>query len=270
MIKQLENELQVELLVRTGSGILLTEIGHQIVDDAKDILEKETRILQNVKTYKQAPFEKNGLFFRIGSTSSLLNALLPRILAKTSAVNKHLSFRISVMNDVETLLQSIESKELDFGLLTYREDSLPEIMKGFETTLQADILGRDQVVYVMERSMISENKSFLATGETDPGFRSIFDIVPAKGLLALQHPDVTPIIVCSNDSEFHKSLIQETNAIVAMPGMSYQHFFSQKRFVAAPLQEHNEKLLHVAVYPKCTPEAEELSYMLQKSFIAMT
>ena len=69
-IKQLEVELDAELLVRTSTGVMLTSLGETVVERAKNMLNEELLMNQAVAKSKHRVQSDNTFSVRICSTSA--------------------------------------------------------------------------------------------------------------------------------------------------------------------------------------------------------
>ncbi|HVV69321.1 MAG TPA: LysR substrate-binding domain-containing protein [Gammaproteobacteria bacterium] len=84
-IKKLEQELGVALLERSGKSILLTEVGHQVVEHAREILQ-QTKQIREIAAAARDP-EAGEL--KVGIIPTLAPYFLPRIIPRiTSAFPK--------------------------------------------------------------------------------------------------------------------------------------------------------------------------------------
>ena len=79
-IRQLEEELDVTLLVRTSTGAELTRIGEMVVVVAKEILKNEAQLNHVIAANKQYVQEENTVTVRVCSTSAIINIVLPDIM----------------------------------------------------------------------------------------------------------------------------------------------------------------------------------------------
>ena len=123
-IKQLEDELDAELLVRTNQGVMLTPIGEDVLAHVKQMLELEEKINHSITKHKERAPEENTFPIRICSTSAITNIVLPSILAKFSNMNINIIPRIDMVDSVREVFERLKNKTCDVGLLTYNEQDL--------------------------------------------------------------------------------------------------------------------------------------------------
>ena len=79
-IKQLERELGLELLIRTKTGVTLTDAGEEVVRYAENMLLEGEKLLARVEELKH--INKKESIIDISSTSSVTNLALPYVISK--------------------------------------------------------------------------------------------------------------------------------------------------------------------------------------------
>ena len=251
-IKQLENELDTELLVRTSTGVALTKVGAEIVSVAENMLKEEQQMNQIAARSKQRVHEDNSFPVRICSISAIANVVLPDIIAKFSYVNINIIPRIYMVDSVEAVFEDLQRGVCDLGLVTYNEEALFRKFVPYQNVLDMNLLAQDEQVVVMDYHMY-HGQEFVSQKDLQGHFFSMFGIVPVE-----EHMSGSDIshVMRSNDADFHRAMIKKAGAYVMMPRLAYQHFFPGKSYVALPLEGHHHPMLHAAVYRK--DAAEEL------------
>ena len=252
-IKQLENELDAELLVRTSTGVMLTHIGEEVVAHAQRILQEELVINQTIAKSKHRVQEDNTFPVRICSTSAITNIVLPDIMAKFSYVNVNILPRIYMVDSIEAVFDDVQSGRCDLGLLTYNEEVLFRKFLPYQQELDMDFLARDEQVVVMDAHLYRSGQNVVSQEEFVRHFCCMFSILPIDE--HMQQFDATHVMK-SNDADFHRAMIKKADAYVLMPHLAYKHFFPGKSYVALPLEGEWPTMLHAAVYRK--DAAEEL------------
>lgn len=245
-VKQLEQELDAELLVRTNLGVAFTKIGEEIVAHAKLMLEEENTMNQLVAKSKLQENEDNTFPIRICSTSAIINIVLPSILAKYASVNIKIIPRITIVDSLQEVLDQVESGESDLGLVTYNEEELFRRFVSYQEILNMDLLARDELVVVMDRRLYNGQK-FLSFRDHQSHFRTMYCVLPIDEFAPYAN-DIT--VIRSDDAEFHRAMMKKNDAYVTMPRIAYQHFFSNKTYVALPLEGSEVPMLHVAIHRK--------------------
>lgn len=247
-IKQLEQDLGVELLVRTKSGTELTAVGEQMVNYAKQILEIEQEMMHISKQHTMQL--DSSVEMKICSTSSVAEIVLPDIIAKQSVHRKKLSFKIQQANDIGELMQQVQSGQCNFGMMTYNEQKIQDVLKQYEG-LQLSTLALDELVVVTDRKYVKEEMEYFPMELYFPLELYKNPVTTLYNIMAIDEiRDVTlqKNIVASNNADFHRRMIEKAGAIVAMPGLAYQYFFNAKRYIGLPLENIKVPLIHAAIY----------------------
>ena len=250
-IKQLEAELDAELLVRTSTGVMLTHLGETVVERAKNMLNEELLMNQAVAKSKHRVQADNTFSVRICSTSAITNIVLPDIIAKFSYVNINIIPRIYMVNTVQELFEHVEQGICDLGLLTYNEEELFRKFVQYQHNLDMDFLAQDELVVVMDQHMYQIGKDMLSVEDWHSHFCSMFSMTPVDDIAQDARANH---VMCSNDADFHRAMIKKADAYVIMPKLAYRHFFSGKSYVAMPMERAKVSLLHAAVYRKDVQE----------------
>ena len=257
-VKQLETELDVELLVRTSLGVMLTPVGKQIATLAENMLREEQQMNQIAARSKPRVHEDNTFSIRICSISAVANVMLPDIIARFSYVNINIIPRIYMADSVEAVFEEVANGACDLGLVTYNEEALFRKFAPYQDALDMNLLAQDEQVVVMDSHMY-HGQDVLTPIDLHGHFCSMFGIIPVEEHLPgsdMRH------VMRSNDADFHRAMIKKTGAYVIMPHLAYQHFFPGKSYIAVPLDAGQQPMLHAAIYRR--ESSEEL-----KRFAAM-
>lgn len=250
-IKQLEAELDAELLSRTNAGVILTKVGESVAALAEDMLREAQQMNRVVAEHKQQKHQERTFAVRICSSSAITNMVLPEIIARFSRVNVNIIPRISMLDSLQDILEQVQQDKYDIGLFTYNEEALLRHFSAYQNELELSLLARDEMVVVMNSHSYRSGLEVLSKAEYQSHFRSMYSLVPIDEMMvAAQSINV----MRSNDADFHRAMIKKADACVAMPRLAYQHFFSGKSYMALPLEGSPTTLLHAAVYRKDAPE----------------
>ena len=244
-IKQLEDELDAELLVRTNQGVALTKIGEDVLAHAKQMLDLEQKLNQSVAQHKENNLTDDTFPIRICSTSAITNIVLPAILAKFANMNINIIPRIDMVDSVREVFERLKNKTCDVGLLTYNEEDLFRQFVPYQHLLDMNLLARDEIVVAMERRWYEPGTSFLSSKQYHSRFRSMYCMLPTEEMAKYAREIY---VMRSNDADFHRAMMREAGAYVIMPKLAYQHLFSNKTYIAMPLEGVENVLLHAAVY----------------------
>lgn len=250
-IKQLEVELDVQLMIRSNMGVSLTNIGKQVVEQAKHILDEEQKMNRLILESKQGAITDEALYIRICSTSAVTNIVLPSILARFKRMNIDIVPRISMVDSLEELLEQVKNGEADIGLLTFNEEYLFQRFTEYQHDLDLKLLARDELVIVLDRHLHQTEQEYITKEEYGNHFRTLYSMTPVDAV-AEDAKDI--LVVRSNDAEFHRAMMKKAEAYVTMPRFAYQFFFSSKSYIALPLEDYKVNLMHAAVYSKNASE----------------
>lgn len=250
-IKQLEEELDATLLVRTSTGVEFTTVGESVVRVAENMLKEEYLISRIVAESKHSLHEDTVFSIRICSTSAITNIVLPEVIAKFSRLGAQIIPRIYYVQSLEELFLHLEEGRCDLGLTTYNEEELFRKFMLHQEKLDMDLLAQDEQVVVMDQHIYQPEWEKLSPVDFQNHFCSMFSMLPTDDW---ENDVQARYVMRSNDADFHRSMIKKANAYVLMPRLAYQHFFGGKSYVALPLDGERPPLMHAAVYRKGTLE----------------
>lgn len=111
-IKDLEEELGVELFYRTKRTVRLTEVGEIFLAETKKTLEQADRA---VKQVKQASLGKIGQII-VGFTGSALNTMLPAAVRQFKQLYPQVELTLKRLQTSEQV-EALNKRKIDLGLL---------------------------------------------------------------------------------------------------------------------------------------------------------
>ena len=258
-MKQLEKELGVELLVRTNMGVQVTPAGEKVVAFAQKVLEEEQWLVNEIKGTERNRLETRLL--KICSNSAVTNIVLPDIINDLEAKQQKVKLKISMENTLERIIESVQNRECDMGLLTYNADELLRRFATIESEVYLDILARDNMVALMHKRHIKAEDGTMPSHEVLQRPLTLYNIIPVD--INYEDPRGT-YLMYSNDADFHRAMMEKNGAIVVMPRLAKQYFFSSKQIeqVEIPL---NTPLLHVAIYRNDADElVQDIAMMIRR------
>jgi len=246
-IKQLEREFGLELLIRTKTGVTLTNAGEEVVRYAENMLNEGEKLLARVEELKHS--NKKESIIDISSTSAVTNLALPYVISKLNTRQEKVSIRVTASTELEDVIQKVQDGVCDIGLMTINTFDLKRRMKEYQNVLVADILAHDELMVVMDRKQYKGNFSSLSAEEFSKApVRTIYNIIPVE---EVRQDVYENNVICSNDADFHRSMMERADAMTLMSGLAYQYYFNTKRYVALNFQsEYAASLVHVAIYRK--------------------
>ena len=111
-VKNLEEELGVMIFDRTKKPIQPTVIGHQIIEQAKEVINQSRKLPDLVREYQQV--EKGDI--SIGVIPTISPYLVPFFINNFSEVNKEVN--ISVQEEItEEIIHKLKNGQLDAGII---------------------------------------------------------------------------------------------------------------------------------------------------------
>lgn len=247
-IKQLEQELGIEILIRTNMGVRLTPIGQKVMEFARRVLDEEEQLRQEIQESKIAEEKDETLYLQISSTSSVTNLVLPTIISKLNVHQVHAQVNLLPMPSFDAVMEHVCNGTSDIGLMTINGQELKRKLAERQDMLEVALLVQDDMVAVMDRRSYSGEKTAI-TGEEfalSPA-RTIYNIIPVEEMQDMVYQQG---IICSNDADFHRSMMEKAGAITLMSGLAYQYYFNSKKYVALNFEGYSPDLVHVAIYRK--------------------
>jgi len=248
-MRQLEEELGKPLFVKEKNKMLLTQYGEKVLEFAHHTLADRQELLN----YFQAPEEQQDtLRVNICSTSSVANITLPDMITSYQEQKQKLILRLAQAETMHQVLDAVQSGDKDIGLISMNEEEFIRKFTPYQDTLQIELLVRDDLVGVINYREYDGIQQEIDGEKYDISLRTIYNVEPTEDwrLGALEHH-----IICSNDADFHRAILERKGALVIMSGLSHQYFFNQKKYVALPIKGVDVNILHVAVYRKDASKA---------------
>lgn len=246
-IRQLEQELGVELLVRTNTGVQLTSMGQKALAFAQSVLDGEQTLREEIQENRAAT-ETKPHQLNICSTSSVTNLALPTIISKLNSHQANVLINMVPMTSFDAVLEQVNSGERDLGLMTINEQELYRKLSKIENKLKVEVLVRDEMVVVMDRRQYHGDIAEVSINFwTEAPARTLYNIIPVDDL---RQEVMQSNIICSNDADFHRSMMEKAGAMTIMSGLAYQYYFNSRRYVAFSFEGGMPALIHAAIYRK--------------------
>jgi len=246
-IKQLEEELHCTLLIREKDGVSLTPKGKETVLFAQKMLTEKERFCNAIQ---YAEIVEN-LMIKVCSISSVINVVLPNVVDLMESKNKKCSLKIALDDNLADIFEQVQTGEKDIGLITFNAEELLENFMHYQTELQLDLLARDTMVGVVNKRFFDGVSTCISKADFDCRRMSLYNIIPSEKYVQIAQNNS---MVWSNDSEFHRAMLERNGTIVMMPSLAQQFFFSNKKYVSVSVEDLEIPLLHAAVYRKDAPE----------------
>lgn len=244
-IKQLESELDTDILIRTNAGVSFTTAGEEVVAFAQQVLAEEAALMERLKGIKSMEHPAEAFLLNICSTSAVTNIVLPTIIANLTMQQKHVSVNISMTDSFNVVMERLTSGSSDLGLMTINERELIRKFEPLKDDFQCEILARDEMIVVMDKKYYKGDKDYVTLEEFNACPRTLYNIVPVD---ALRYDAYRSSIICSTDADFHRSMMEKAGSMTLMPALAHQYFFNSKKYVALSVEDLDETLIHAALY----------------------
>lgn len=246
-IKQLEVELDTEILIRSNSGVSFTEAGGEVVNFAIKVLAEEQALNKKLKMIKKQGKDQVASHIAICSTSSVTNIVLPTIISNYAAQQKRIYVNIYMTDSFDVVLERIQNKESDLGLITINEQEFKRQFDAIQEGYEYEVLARDEMVAVLDKKLYRGMQDYISLHDLGRSLRTLYNIIPIP---EYQNDAYRATLTYSNDADFHRTMMEKTNSITLMPGLAHQYFFNSKKYVALSIADLDVTLIHVALYRK--------------------
>ena len=257
-MKQLEEELGVELLVRGASGVTFTTIGHEVAEFARQTMQQHDLLMNRIR-YWQDIRDYEDLNINIASTSCVLNDVVPDVLSRLDYLNTKVTMQVALLNDSTEVLEQVNAGKYDIGLITLNEELLQE--RCAEYGLQMEILARDEAVIVTEQRTVGAEKSRISYDEMELYQQSVFNLEIHPRWAAQLGKGIS----LSNDINFHRKMMHERDALVTMPNIASKKFFNKSKYKVLLFADDRVEIVHAAVYcADCNPQMKEIISLIRQ------
>lgn len=246
-IKQLEQEFGAPLLVRTKTGVTLTEAGKEVVLFAEKILQEGDVLKEKIQEICNKG--QNAFNITLASTSSVANLVIPSMIASLNAQQREAKINVLQFTSFDSVMQAVQEGKCDIGLMTINETEFQQQFLLYADLLENELLMQDRLVVVMNRRFYNGVDTVI-NGEAfyQAKAKTLYNIIPIEPVRQSVY-DAT--VIGSNDADFHRSMMDKAEAMTIMSGLAYQYYFNKKRYVAVEFHDRMDtSLLHIAVYRK--------------------
>ena len=257
-MKQLEEELGVELLVRGASGVTFTTLGYEVAEFARQTMQQHDLLMNRIR-YWQDIRDYEDLNINIASTSCVLNDVVPDVLSRLDYLNTKVTMQVALLNDSREVLEQVHGGKYDIGLITLNEELLQE--RCAEYGLQMEILARDEAVIVTEQRTVGAEKSRMTYDEMALYQQSVFNLEIHPRWAAQLGKGIS----LSNDINFHRKMMHERDALVTMPNIASKKFFNKSKYKVLLFADDTVEIVHAAVYcADCNPQMKEIISLIRQ------
>lgn len=148
-IRQLEDEVGLQLFTRTPRRVILTEAGEYLIDRARKIMREHDTALEEIAEVAGAEHGR----LRIGSASAeFASQQLPKILQNLRQKYPHGDLSVSAGTS-QTLVDKIMHGEVDIAFVSLPVDN---------SSITTDLLFSDEIVAIAHPSHPNANEKFIS------------------------------------------------------------------------------------------------------------
>ena len=261
-IRQLEEELGAELLVRGTSGVTFTTIGHEVAEFARQMMHQHDLLMNRIQ-YWQDLRDYDDLNINIASTSCVLNDVVPNVLSRLDYLNAKVTMQVALLNESREVMEQVKANKYDIGLVTLNEELLQE--RCAEYGLQMEIIARDEAVLVTEQRTVGAEKNRISYEEMPLYQQSVFNLEIHPKWQALMSNGIS----MSNDINCHRKMMHERDAIVTMPNIASKKFFNKSKYKVLMFADETVDIVHAAVYcAECNPQMKEIISLIRQEILS--
>lgn len=241
MMNSLEQELGLELLVRSKNGVHLSRDGFELLPSLKRFIAADNELI----SYSKRLVEKNSSTLRVGAFSSAAHHWLPEILARFRELNIGTDTAITATN-ISAAYDAVRSGAVDVAIVSRQE----EMMKG----LSWFPLHSDELVAVLPKDYVTYDSNFPIEAFDEEVF-----LMPSGGF----ELNILPALCAEGHTS--KALIRYTNLDDASIASMVSHRLGFSILSELVMQGIHED---VTVLPLCPPAWREMGIIMLESRVS--
>jgi DNA-binding transcriptional LysR family regulator len=210
-LKALEREFGSPLIARSGRTVQLTDIGHQALEGAKELLRSEDALLETVNG------NSLGGTLKLGSIHSALHTIVPNVLMNMlkSSPNMH----VVIEQDISiNLYDAVQSGDLDGAFCIHPAFSLPKTMGWRTIRREALVVLAPQRLAKIAPNDLLRRFPLIRYGRTQWGGRQAERYLRSEGITPIERLELTSItaIAMMVDRGLGVALVPDTSPL--LPG----------------------------------------------------
>lgn len=232
-IKQLEEELDTALFIRSTRELKVTEAGILLYKEAKTLLTKRDRVMEKFG-------EKNQNKIVVGVSKVPASHILPKVLLEYRKMYPNISVIIKESNSVQTI-KKVSDYIVDLGIVGMEKDD--------ENCDFAPIF-KDEFVYICPNNEYYRNlkdsnptiadlvKEPIISREQGSGIRNRMDAISKEA--GVNHDDLH-VVLTVNDDMLIKRLVAEGVGTSFFSKIAVEDMIQDGSILAIPLSESTER-----------------------------
>lgn len=271
-MQQLESEVGTSLLIRSPSGMTLTDEGQLFIKELKPLVDKYDLLKESFhkgQTLDNAPGRLPEI--KIGISSVLAGVLLPKALS--AFTQKHPNQIVSIDEiSCDEAFPSLRDGRFDMVFLSLNSTMFEQSWNLFgKNNCRYTLLLSDKLAACVSASSPLAKKEQLTYDDLFSANRTSLGInyTPRGQAIkeSLGFEDGDESIYRGNNIDLHREAMKQLGAITIMPRFLFQKAFSGKQFVAKYVENMNHEMYHTVIYasPDPHPHLRELVNILQSS-----
>lgn len=239
-VKNLEDELGVELLLRHARGVTPTEMGQQLYDHARRILEEVERVKDVVRSQSVNPSGR----VAVGLPTSACRGLSIPLITAMAERQPNITLRV-VEAMTGYLDEFLQVGRLDVALLYDR--------RAFETVAWTELMVEDLMLFVPPGHALAASGGVTLRALFEhpivlPGAPNVLRTVIEQ--VAARH-DITPVAMDCDSLPAIAQLVQQGRALAVMPHFAFVEEMRRGEMVAVPILDPTPSWrLSVVVSPR--------------------
>lgn len=269
-MQQLENEVGVSLLIRSPSGMTLTNEGKRFINELSPLIDKYDLLKEGFQKSHALENEPDRLpEIRIGISSVLAGVLLPKTLA---AFNQRHPNQILTIEEIscDEAFPSLREGRFDMVFLSLNSTMFDRAWNLFgKNNHHYTLLLSDRLAACVSSSSPLAKKELLSlddlfsTNRTSLGINDTPRGQAIKESLGFDNGDES--MYKGNNLDLHREAMKQIGAVTIMPRFLFQKAFSGKQFVAKYVENMNYEMYHTVIYasPEPHPHLREIVNILQ-------
>lgn len=243
-LKRLEKELGYTLLVRSASGVTLTEHGEIFLPFAQLMVEQFGAVLAELRSVSPAEEKKLAGSLTIGDASALGEIVLPEVLKTYRQKYPQVKVRLS-KSDSDRVWEAFCQRQYDVVLVTAAEEYLSECLPRLPEESECCLLLADQAVVCLRASDPLAGKSVLTQAEFAQRPYAVYGLLQVP---QFREASLREALYISNDADFCKKLMLQNLCVTLSSQLAYEYLFRSRRLVSAQLEGTTRRVLHAALY----------------------
>lgn len=239
-VKNLEDELGVELLRRHARGVTPTEMGQQLYDHARRILEEVERVKDVVRSQSVNPSGR----VAVGLPTSACRGLSIPLITAMAERQPNITLRV-VEAMTGYLDEFLQVGRLDVALLYDR--------RAFETVAWTELMVEELMLFVPPGHALAASGGVTLRALFEhpivlPGAPNVLRTVIEQ--VAARH-DITPVAMDCDSLPAIAQLVQQGRALAVMPHFAFVEEMRRGEMVAVPILDPTPSWrLSVVVSPR--------------------